>query len=164
MLDLVIKRYELVPPCAEPHEISLDVGALWHGHVYSAIVMDLQRHCLISLLLDRDTRTVVAWLAQHLGIRVVTRDRAQVYADAIRQGAPAAIQVAVGWHLLKNLGETLGRLLGRYQQSLWETAQQLEDCSAPQLVACTTLNKPARGNALSQPNRARHLDSKRIRG
>ena len=38
----------------------------------------------------------------------------QAYAQAVRLGAPQAIQLTDKWHLLKNLSEALQRLLARH--------------------------------------------------
>lgn len=156
-LGRMIKGYEVDHPCAEPQNIGIDDWAFRRGHVYGTIVVDLQRHRPIDLLPDRDTKTVAAWLAQHPDIRVVTRDRANAYAEAIRQGAPAAMQVADRWHLLKNLGEALERLLSRHQQALRETALKLNDGNTPPSTANTTPDQPALKNAVSQQRRARRL-------
>ncbi len=40
------------------------------------------------------------------------------YAEGAAQGAPYAIQVADGWHLLSNLREAVQRLLDRHHKSL----------------------------------------------
>jgi len=48
----------------------------------------------------------------------VTRDRSKAYESGIRQGAPAAIQVADRFHLLQNLAETLDQTLGAHSQTL----------------------------------------------
>ena len=43
------------------------------------------------------------------------RDRAGLYADAAREGAPQARQIADRFHLLKNLRETMEQQLGRFE-------------------------------------------------
>ncbi len=58
------------------------------------------------------------WLEAHPKIEIISRDRASPYALAARQGAPQAIQVADRWHLLKNLGEALKRMLDTYNKEL----------------------------------------------
>lgn len=44
----------------------------------------------------------MAWLRAHLGVEVVSRDRSGPFAEAARQAAPTASQVADGFHLLGN--------------------------------------------------------------
>jgi transposase len=60
---------------------------------------------VIDILKSRDSADVEAWLKEHPGIEVITRDRASAYANAASGGAPQAKQVADRWHLLKNLRE-----------------------------------------------------------
>ena len=48
-----------------------------------------------------------------LGIKVISRDRGGTYAEAAREAAPQAIQVADRFHLSQNLGETLERIMRR---------------------------------------------------
>src|SRR5207245_2901526 len=73
--------------------------------------VDLERREAIDLLPDRNADTVAQWLAQHPGVQVISRDRGRVYAEGARRGAPHAVQVADRFHLVKNLGEALERLL-----------------------------------------------------
>ncbi len=49
----------------------------------------------------------------HPSIEIVSRDRVVGYANAAREGAPQAEQIADRWHLLKNLGESLEALFRR---------------------------------------------------
>lgn len=58
------------------------------------------------------------WIALHPEIKIVLRDRSRSYAEGASIGAPNAVQIADRWHLLKNLGEYLERLLLRHH-SLW---------------------------------------------
>lgn len=48
----------------------------------------------------------------------MSRDRASAYAQAVKQGAPHAQQIADRWHLLANLRETIMAFLKRKQSSL----------------------------------------------
>ena len=77
------------------------------------MLVDLERHQVIDLLADRETASVVAWLAQHPEVEVITRDRSTAYQEAATLGAPQAQQIADRWHLLKNVRETLERYLLR---------------------------------------------------
>jgi transposase len=54
------------------------------------------------LLPDREPSTVEAWLRQHPGIHVVSRDRGGGYGEAAARALPHAIQVADRWHLMEN--------------------------------------------------------------
>jgi transposase len=54
-------------------------------------------------------------------VEVVSRDRAGLYAEAARQGAPHARQVADRFHLLQNFRETVERQLGRFEAPISES-------------------------------------------
>ena len=55
------------------------------------------------------------WFRDHPNVGVVSRDRAGLYAEAAREGAPQAKQVADGFHLMQNFRETVERQLGGYE-------------------------------------------------
>jgi transposase len=76
-------------------------------------LIDLERGRVLDLLPGRDGVALEAWLKNHPGVEVITRDRGAAYAQAAAAGAPQAKQVADRWHLLKNLREAVERLLGR---------------------------------------------------
>src|SRR5205807_8477405 len=75
-------------------------------------------HQVIDLLPDRSSETVKVWLQGHPEIDVISRDRASNYAEAARQGAPQATQVADRFHLTKNVREKLKDLLDRKRTCL----------------------------------------------
>src|SRR5205085_3286720 len=98
------------------------------GQRYGTLLVDLERRRPIGLLPDREAETLAGWLKTHPGIEIVTRDRSKTYANGITEGAPTAVQVADRWHLLKNLRETLEKLLKRQLQQ--QRARQIQSfCS-----------------------------------
>jgi transposase len=107
----------LEPPEA-PRVVGIDDWAWRKGQRYGTIICDLERNRVLDLLPDRNADTVASWLERHPGIEVVARDRAGVYADGARRGAPQAMQVAGRWHLLQNLGEGLRLAVGRHRKAV----------------------------------------------
>jgi transposase len=67
---------------------------------------------------DRNADTVASWLERYPGIEIVARDRAGVYAEGARRGAPGATQVADRWHLLQNLGEAMRIPVDRHRKAV----------------------------------------------
>src|SRR5207248_11697470 len=98
--------------------LGLDDWAYKRGATYGTILVDLERHQVIDLLPDRRGDSVKVWLQGHPEIEVISRDRAGSYADAARQGAPQATQVADRFHLTKNVREKLKDLLDRKRTCL----------------------------------------------
>ena len=99
------------------------------------------------------------------GIEIISRDRANDYADGAARGAPDAIQVADRFHLLKNIREMLERLLERNHTSLRSAAHEVsrrlamplsppaassESTSATQLSQNATVGSVAQAQPLAQ--------------
>lgn len=105
-------------PARPVRVVGVDDWAYKRGSTYGTILVDLERHQVIDLLPDRSSETVKVWLQGHPEIEVISRDRASSYADAARQGAPQARQVADRFHLTKNVREKLKDLLDRKRTSL----------------------------------------------
>jgi transposase len=94
---------------------------------YGTIIVDLERHQVVDVLADRSAATTASWFRQHPSVEVVSRDRAGLYAEAAREGAPQARQVADRFHLLQNFRETVERQLGRYEAPVPEARISPDD-------------------------------------
>jgi hypothetical protein len=104
-------RRHVPAPRHSPRVLGIDDFAFKRGQRYGTLLVDLEQRQPVDLLPDRHAESVAAWLKGHAGIEIISRDRAGAYAEGARLGAPQAVQVADRWYLLKNIRETLERLL-----------------------------------------------------
>jgi transposase len=101
-----------------PRVLGVDDWAQCKGRSYGTILCDLERHCVIELLPDREAKTFSTWLESHPGIEVICRDRASAYTEAARSSAPTAQQVADRFHLLMNLTGVVKKVVERNRRCL----------------------------------------------
>jgi transposase len=89
----------------EPHAriVGIDDWSWRKSWRYGTIIVDLERRQVMDILEDRSVASVARWMKQHPSIEVVSRDRCGLYAQAAREGAPQASQVADRFHLIQNL-------------------------------------------------------------
>jgi transposase len=139
-----------VPDFIAPTIVGIDDWAWRRGQRYGTIICDLERNRVLDLLPDRNADSVAGWLRRYPGIQVVARDRAGLYADGARRGAPDAVQVADRWHLLRGLGDALREAVGRHRgavsaavKSMTGTQARLPP-AAPGLARLRTGRKSAR--------------------
>ena len=113
-----------VPQPKTPQVLGLDDFAWKKGDRYGTLLVDLQAHCPVEVLPDREADTVVRWLRAHRGVKIISRDRAGAYAEAATRGAPRARQVADRYHVLVNLRDAIKGTLARKSESLPEVAAE----------------------------------------
>lgn len=83
--------------------VGIDDWSWLKGSRYGTIVVDLERHEVVDVIHDRSVKTMTAWLENNPTIEIISRDRCGLYAQAARQGASSARQVADRFHLVQNL-------------------------------------------------------------
>jgi transposase len=142
-----------------PRVLGMDDWAWRKGQRYGTILCDLERRCVVDLLPDRQSSTVTQWLRDHVPPEIISRDRAGAYAEAARQGAPHAVQVADRFHLLRNLREALEHVLERHSTLLAEAFRQ---CTVTSVVSLSPSTPPppapTHPRQLSRERRQRRLD------
>jgi transposase len=143
-------------PIVAPRVLGIDDWAWRKGHRYGTILCDLESRRVIDLLPDREAATVAAWLRTHPGSEIVSRDRGGIYAQATRQAAPAAVQVADRWHLLRNLSEALKNALSPHHRLLTQAARSSTGETAT-VVAVPQPSVPSWELRAQQKNRDRRF-------
>ncbi|SEF09549.1 Transposase [Rhizobiales bacterium GAS191] len=98
----------------------IDDRAWRKGMTYGTVIVDLERRRVVDLLPDRSAASTAKWLKGRPEVEVVSRDRAGLYAEGAREGAPQARQVADRFHLLRNFREAIERQLGRFEAPIRE--------------------------------------------
>ena len=108
-----LKRHAAAVPHGLIRVVGIDDWSWRRGTRYGTVVVDLERRAVVDVLPDRSAATMTAWLQAHPSIEMVSRDRCGLYAQAARQGAPQALQVADRFHLVQNLRLAIERQLSR---------------------------------------------------
>jgi transposase len=134
--DTLLRRIKSLPRPSHPtpRVLGVDDFAFRRRHTYGTILIDLERRCVVDLLPDRETNTLVRWLEQRPGVEIVSRDRASAYSQAVNAVVPGATQVADRFHLLVNLREAMEQA---FQRNAGAVRAALDGLKTP-----PTMNEP----------------------
>jgi transposase len=148
-------RHAHLPVPPPVRVLGVDDWALRKGQRYGTILCDLERRRPVDLLPERSVSVLRDWLQNHPEVEVISRDRGDEYIKGASEGAPQAIQVADRWHLLKNLRESLERVVNRYQGRVRDAARATISLSSGQ-VATDSCPEPAQGPDWNRPSTKYH--------
>lgn len=160
---LSLLRHQTRSVAPTPQVLGVDDWSFRRGKPMGTILVDLERHVPIDLLSDSSEESFAAWLRAHPGIEIISRDRGGAYASGARAGAPYSIQVADRWHILKNLGDAVVKLMGRQGAALKQAAQTSPRCTSQGAVAVNSQPLPVsrhgrrQGEVAENPQRAWQL-------
>jgi len=141
---IALIRQTSAPAHATPRVLGVDDWAKRKGTSYGTILVDLEHHRPVDLLPDRTAETLTAWLQEHPGSEIITRDRSDRYAAGATAGAPNALQVADRWHLMRNWADVVERVLKRHQVALRQVHLVItlpEQATAARLLPPKSVNR-----------------------
>ena len=123
-----------------PKFLGVDDWAWRKAQRYGTILVDLETRRPIDLLWDRSADCFAAWFKQHPTVQLISRDRAETYADGATRGAPEAIQVADRFHLLCYLTSAIERVLETKRSEL-SKASEADELKVEQSAPIETSTK-----------------------
>lgn len=133
-----------------------------HPDFYGTILVDLERRAPIDLLKDATAESFAAWLEKHPTIEVVSRDRGTTFADGANRGAPQALQIADRWHIIKNMGDVLEKVLARHHADVKRVMAPAAE-EEQQVIAAVEQQALARTLSRSQKEQQRQARQERRR-
>ena len=99
----ILRKLADMPTAKCGDTIGVDDFAYRKGMTYCTVICDGITNKPIDILDGRDGKSLKEWLKSNKHIKKVTRDRAGIYAKAISETLPEAMQIADRFHLHQNL-------------------------------------------------------------
>jgi transposase len=89
----ILRRIMALPtePAGPVIQLGIDDFSFKRGRTFGTILVNLQTHQVIDVLADRKAETSTTWMASHLEIQLVSRDRAGDYASAASASSPCSV-------------------------------------------------------------------------
>lgn len=117
-----------------PRVIGIDDWSWRKTWRYGTIVVDLERRSVVDILEDRSVESAASWLRRNPSVEVVSRDRCGLYAQAVREGVPQALQIADRFHLVQNLRLAIEEQMSLSGRSTGRAILSEEDTSMPRSI------------------------------
>lgn len=124
--------------------VCLDDFAFKKRYSYGTIMVDLESHRIIDILDSREKEPVTEWLKNYPNLKIVSRDGSQIYASAITEAHPDAIQISDRFHLLKNLSEAVEKYMIRLFPARLEIPATAESRTPQMQALLDTRNRAQR--------------------
>ncbi|MBB4000947.1 ISL3 family transposase, partial [Aureimonas pseudogalii] len=164
---LRLVRSGTAAPTFSPRVIGIDEWAWRRGRRYGTMIVDLERNEIVDLLPDRNAGTLADWLAAHPTVETIARDRAEVFAEGIRAGAPMARQVVDRWHLLCNVGTAFQTIVAAHHRRIKEVAEAIrsseqEAAHRERLAMRTPTAAERRSQARHEPRAEAYAEMERL--
>ncbi|MFW2475922.1 MAG: ISL3 family transposase [Sediminibacterium sp.] len=121
-----------VPVSSTPRVLGIDDWAFKKRLSYGTVLVDIEQRKIIDLLPDREGETVKKWLLAHPGVSVVTRDRYSQFANGVQRASGSIVHVADRWHLIKNLGDAVQKLIDRNYMRLKANRRSINEGVMPE--------------------------------
>jgi len=88
-------------------KICIDDFATKKRYTYGTVMINIETGRIVDMIETRECKEVADWLKTFPNIEVVSRDGSPLYAKAIKDAHPQALQVNDRFHLLKGLTEAV---------------------------------------------------------